>query len=140
MKDNWDADIDLCHDLVVDEHGIRARYVRLSVRKLPYDAPPCVSGLRVFGKGDGEKPKAPKATVKRISDLDYIVSVEQADDALGHNILWGHCPDKLYHSYMVMENEIIDKRIGALVKGQACYVRVDAFNENGIATGPVYGI
>ena len=72
--------------------------------------------------------------------MDYTVSVEQADDALGYNILWGHCPDKLYHSYMVMENEIIDKRIGALVKGHACYVRVDAFNENGIATGPVYGI
>ena len=54
---------------------------------------------------------------------------------LGYNILWGHRPDKLYHSYLVMGKGINDKHIGALVKGQACYVRVDAFNENGITVG-----
>ena len=56
---------------------------------------------------------------------------------LGYNILWGHRPDKLYHSYLVMGKGIGEKRIGALVKGQACYVRVDAFNENGIMHGEV---
>jgi len=31
----------------------------------------------------------------------------------------------------------IDKRIGALVKGQDYFVRVDAYNENGITKGKV---
>lgn len=54
-----------------------------------------------------------------------------------YNILWGHSPDKLYHSYLVMGNRIEEKRIGALVNGQDCYVRIDSFNENGITYGMV---
>lgn len=36
-----------------------------------------------------------------------------------------------------MGSRIDRKRIGALVKGQEYYVRVDAFNENGITEGKV---
>ena len=56
------------------------------------------------------------------------------DAAVGYNILWGSSPEKLYHSYMIFGKE---KRIGALVKGRSYYVRVDAFNENGITEGTV---
>lgn len=63
------------------------------------------------------------------------VEIEEAGDTVGYNILWGHRPDKLYHSYMVFEGG--RKRIGALVKGQEYYVRVDAFNEAGITEGVV---
>lgn len=61
-------------------------------------------------------------------------------------ILWGHEEDKLYHSYQiyrdvkdVQENRdaVIEKRIGALVKSQEYFVRVDAYNENGITKGKV---
>jgi len=41
----------------------------------------------------------------------------------------------LYHSCLVMGDTLREKRIGALVKGQKYAVRVDAFNENGIAHG-----
>lgn len=50
------------------------------------------------------------------------------------NLLWGSSPEKLYHSYMVFDTK---QRIGALVKGKNYYVRVDAFNENGITEGTV---
>ena len=44
-------------------------------------------------------------------------------------------PDKLYHSYIVFgKNEI---KIGALIKGEPVYVRVDTFNEVGITEGEV---
>lgn len=36
---------------------------------------------------------------------------------------------------MVMGDRIEDKRIGSLIAGQDCYVRVDAFNESGITAG-----
>lgn len=87
------------------------------------------------GRCTGEKLKAPRVAVKRIGDLDFSVSVEPSDDVLGYNILWGHRPDKLYHSYLMMGADVKEKRVGALVKGQACYVRVVAFNENGIMQG-----
>ena len=52
---------------------------------------------------------------------------------MGYNILFGSAPHKLYHSYMVFSAG--EKRIGALVKGCHYFVRVDAFNENGITEG-----
>jgi len=79
----------------------------------------------------------PAFTAERTDDKDFTVSVSEDKDALGYNILWGHRADKLYHSYLVMGSEIRGKRIGALVSGQDCYVRIDAFNENGITYGGV---
>ena len=98
---------------------------------------PCISGLRVFGKGNGDKPKPAEASVTRSGPLDFVVSTGEAPDVVGYNILWGNTPEQLYHSYMVMGTKISDKRIGALVKGRDYYVRVDTFNENGITEGIV---
>ena len=64
--------------------------------------------------------------------MDMRVSWER-DDAVGHNILWGHAPDKLYHGHMVYGKS--EQNIGALVCGSDVYVRIDAFNENGITEG-----
>ena len=71
---------------------------------------------------------------ERIGEINMLVSWE-ADGAVGHNILWGHAPDKLYHSYMVLGAN--EKNIGALMKSEPVYVRVDAFNENGVTEGEV---
>lgn len=124
---------DLPHDLVVNVKGIKVQYLKLTILEIPYHQKPCISGLRVFGQGDGELPAVPKFSIKKVCDTDMEVSI--ADNrAVGYNILWGHSPHKLYHSYMVFETH---KRIGALVKGEEYYVRVDAFNENGITEGTV---
>ena len=64
LKDNWEAQTDLCHDLVVSASGVSARFIRLSVRAVPYQAIPCVSGLRVFGRRNGEKPPRPQVRVE----------------------------------------------------------------------------
>ena len=98
---------------------------------MPHNQQPCISGLRVFGKGGGDKPETPQFEAKRIGDLDMEISIK-GENALGYNILWGHRTDKLYHSMMTFEES---QKIGALVKGQDYYVRVDAFNENGITEG-----
>ena len=54
-------------------------------------------------------------------------------DALGYNILFGSAPDKLYHSDLVFGAG--ERRVGALIKGGKYWVRVDAFNGNGITEG-----
>ena len=133
IVDKSDAQTDLTHDLILREEGIRVRFLRLSDMAVPYGQQPCISGLRVFGLGRGEKPAAPVFTVRRENDLDMMVSVQSQENTLGYNILFGNSPEKLYHSYMVFKAG--DRRIGALIKGRNYFVRVDAFNENGITEG-----
>ena len=133
IEDKSNVDTDLPHDFVVREAGLQARFVRLTVISLPYGQAACVSGLRVFGLGAGEKPAAASGiTVRRESPLDLAVEWQDDVNAVGYVVQWGHSPEKLYHSRMTFEP---CAAIGALVAGQPVYLRVDSFNENGITHG-----
>ena len=133
IEDKSDAATDLSHDLIVREEGFSARYLRLSNMAVPYGQNPCVSGLRVFGLGGGEKAAVPAFTAERSGDLDMLVTIQPQENTLGYNILFGSSQEKLYHSYMVFAPGEV--RVGALVKGRDYFVRVDAFNEAGITEG-----
>ena len=133
IEDKSDAATDLSHDLIVCEEGFPARYLRLGNMAVPYEQNPCVSGLRVFGLGNGEKPDAPVFTATRLGDLDMIIQIKEQENTLGYNILFGSSPEKLYHSNMVFNAG--SHRVGALIRGRDYFVRVDAFNENGITEG-----
>lgn len=135
LEDKRTAGTDLPHDLVVREDGIRARYVRLTVTQVPYGVSPCISGLRVFGLGNGPLPAPAEYTAERLNDLNFSVSLSASADRTGCCILWGHASDKLYHSFLVMGIGTMEQTIGALVKGQKYWIRVDTFNENGITRG-----
>lgn len=147
IEDKSQADTDLPHDFIVRENGLAVRYLRLTILEIPYEANPAISGLRVFGIGTNTAPKAPEFTAKRSEDsLDLLMEIEGKNDALGYNILWGHQVDKLYHSYQIFRptedvqkriQKTIQKRIGALVKNQEYFVRVDSFNDSGITHGEV---
>ena len=147
IEDKSKAETDLPHDFIVKEEGIRVRFIRLTIVEIPYDVTPCISGLRVFGIGTEEKAKAPVFEATRSEDgLDLLVTIEGTKDAIGYNILWGHEEGKLYHSYQIYrevadvrekKDALMKKRIGALVKSQEYFVRVDAYNENGITKGQV---
>ncbi len=131
LEDKSKVNTNLPHDLVVLEEGMKLQYLKLTILEIPYQQKPCISGLRVFGIGQGNKPRKPVFQARRVSDLDMEVAIKETG-AVGYNILWGHSPEKLYHSYMVFG---LHKRIGALVKNQHYYVRVDAFHETGITEG-----
>ncbi len=130
LADKSRADTDLPHDLVVREAGVEARYIRLTVLELPYGQAACVSGLRVFGLAGGEMPAPVCALEGRREPMDLALTWQGG--ATGYNVLWGHAPDKLYHSCLTYESKA---HIAALVKDQAVYVRVDSFNESGITQG-----
>ena len=68
-----------------------------------------------------------------MGDLDMIVQIKEQLDTLGYNVLFGSSPEKLYHSSMVFAAG--SYRVGALIKGREYFVRVDAFNENGVTEG-----
>ena len=131
LEDKSEAHTNLPHDLIVKEEGVKLRFLKLTVVEIPYHQNPCISGLRVFGIGQGNKPNTPVFQATRVSDIDMEVTIEDTG-AVGYNILWGHAPEKMYHSYMVFG---LKKCIGALVKGEQYYIRVDAFNESGITEG-----
>lgn len=136
MKDKSEANTNLPHDLVLQEEGTKARFIKCTVISLPFNQSACISGLRVFGIGKGTSPgQVSGVQTELISKLDLSVSWER-DEAAGYNVLWGFAPDKLYHSHMVFGcNELTIK---ALIEDQPLYVRVDAFNETGITEGCVY--
>ena len=140
IEDKSEVTTNLPHDLVVREDGMQVRFLKLTVLEVPYDQKACISGLRVFGKGNGSAPKAPTFTAKRDADRRcmHVAITSPAEDVVGYNILWGHKADKLYHSYMVFG--VTEKDIKALVTTQDYFVRVDAFNENGITEGQVIAL
>ncbi len=133
LADKRDVTTDLPHDYIELVKGQKLQYIRLTITETPYGQTPAISGLRVFGLGDGDTPAAAEhvtATLSTPLDLD----VSWTGTAIGYVINWGYSPKKLYHSYMVYGNH---ETVGGLVKDQPLYVRVDAFNENGITEGAV---
>lgn len=141
LCDRSAADTDLPHDLIVAEDGISARFVRIRVMEVPFHAPVCMAGIRIFGHGSGNAPGKPlNVTAQRTTPLDMHVSWEsdaaadtESSSADGYVVSWGYEADKLYHSYTVYRRT--EQKIGALMRGEPVFYRVDAFNENGISKG-----
>ena len=115
--------------------GIRARYIRVTGGELPYGQALRISGLRVFGNGEGERPAAAKAAAVRLDPLDGKVSWQHIENAQGCNVRYGATPGKLYQSWLVYGADEV--KLSTLMAGQEYYVCVDSFNENGITTGEI---
>ena len=137
----WDGrgtGVDAPHKLVTISQGIVARFVRVTGHSLPFHAPFALSGLRVFGHGAGLKPSAATPTARRVDPLSALVSWRPIDGADGYNVRYGRDPEKLYHSWLVYDQT--ELTLSSLNAGEAYWVAVDAFNENGITTGATASI
>nr|WP_300767533.1 family 43 glycosylhydrolase [uncultured Acetatifactor sp.] len=149
--ENWrHTDTDLPHNLVVWEDGLPATYIRLTVIETPYHRPACISGLRVFGRSCGNAPDpvteaeaarldgmSMNVTWKEVSSSNEFASWNHA--AMGYEVLWGHAPEKLYHSYRVFGRTQVEIR-ALMANVERYYVRIDAFNECGITQGKVFPV
>lgn len=138
LCDKREVQTDLPHDLILFEDGKELQYIRISHISLPYGQIPCVSGLRIFGSGHGPKPDTARFSVRRSGPTEIVVDMDPAEGATGYVVLFGHRPDKLYHSTITYKTA--GCRIGALTEGQDVFVRVDAFNHSGITRGHVQKI
>ena len=116
--------------------GIRARFVRVTGGELPYGQRLRISGLRVFGNGDGDKPAQAEAAAVRTDALDAKISWKHIDNAQGCNIRYGVAPDKLYLSWLVYGTDEVT--LSTLIAGQEYYICIDSFNENGITPGKIF--
>lgn len=138
LEDKRQADSDLSHDYLRFE-GEEIRFLRVTAVGLPYNENFALSGLRVFGKGQGDLPKAVAAPEAiRTSDMDARVKWGKISNAIGYNVRFGIAPDKLYNSYLVYEQTEVD--ITVLNKDQKYFVCVESFNEAGITEGAIVEI
>jgi hypothetical protein len=118
---------------------VRARYVRLEgIRAATGKV--ALSGLRVFGLGDGLPPKQPdQLVVLRGASEPRNAWLKWAGqgDATGYVIRSGVAPDKLYHSMTVFTATEAWWR--AMTRDETYWFTLEAFNENGISqrTSPV---
>ena len=102
---------------------------------LPYGQTLRISGLRVFGNGEGARPAQANAKAVRVDALDGKISWQHIENAQGCNVRYGIAPDKLYQSWLVYDADEVT--LSTLMAGQTYYVCVDSFNENDITTGKV---
>lgn len=92
-----------------------------------------ISDLRIFGTGLGKAPKAiAKMSVER-TDLRRGAKVRWSPvkGAQGYNVLWGIAPDKLYSSWLIYKETMLDLK--SLNTDQAYYFAIEAFNDNGVS-------
>ena len=125
------------HPYIILDEKYEVRYLKVTALELPYGKAFALSGLRVFGKGGGERP-AEVSGVKAMRDpngLDCRISFEQAEGAFGYNIRYGISEDKLYTSYCVYDRT--DVLVTTLNAGQDYFFKVDSFNENGVTEGKI---
>lgn len=135
LQDRTDGTTDHCHDFIVLEQPQQLRYLRLRNMELPFGGVPAVSGLRAFGKGNGEKPAAVKSVrYCKDGDLNIRIFWDSVPEAKCYNVRYGIDPKKLYNSWQVRDNHL---DLSFINKGEIYYAAVDAINENGITPGAI---
>ena len=123
---------DVPNDYVELAAPATVRYIRYKNIHVPTPAL-AISGLRVFGIGQGKVPaKVKNFTVGRKTDRrDAVLKWQAQSDCQGYHVYWGIAPDKLYNSWMVYgENSLLLKSLSV---DQPYYFAIEAFNENGIS-------
>jgi xylan 1,4-beta-xylosidase len=130
-KSNNQADVP--HDYVELQTPVQARFIKLENIHMP-TGKFAISGLRVFGNGNGSKPNAVRELMVLRTEKDKRsawIRWRPVDDAYAYNIYYGTAPDKLYNCIMVHDaNEYWFKGMDKL---KTYYYTIEAINENGVS-------
>jgi hypothetical protein len=124
---------DVPHDYVELEKPIQARYIKLENIHIP-SGKFAISGLRVFGNGNGTKPEAVKDFYVLRTEKDKRsawLKWSPVDNAYAYNIYFGTDPDKLYNSIMV--HDANDYYYKGMDSKKTYYYKIEAINENGVS-------
>ncbi len=136
LVDRRDSCDDHPHEYVALSAPEQLRYIRLTNEgEVPAGGRFAVSGLRVFGSGGGPAPEAaPVFTAKRCADeREMHVSWAAVPGAEGYLIRFGVDPHELHTHWQVIGQT--EATVRCLTAGVGYYVRVDAYNENGVTEG-----
>jgi xylan 1,4-beta-xylosidase len=124
---------DVPHDYVELEKPVQARFVKLENIHMPAGKF-AISGLRVFGHGNGAKPDPVKGFIVLRTEKDKrsaFIKWKPVDNAFAYNIYYGTHPDKLYTSIMVHTNN--EYWLKTMDSQKPYYFCIEAINENGVS-------
>lgn len=133
LVDKSNNHTDVPHDYIELEQPVQTRYIKMENLHMP-SGKFAISGLRVFGNGNGEKPDTVKQFVVLRTEKDKRsawIKWQTVDNAYAYNIYFGTAPDKLYNSVLVhTANEYWFK---VMDREKPYYFCIEALNENGIS-------
>jgi hypothetical protein len=95
-----------------------------------------ISDIRVFGNGTGRRPATPAGlTAQRDRDeRNATITWRPVPEVVGYNVRWGISPSKLYQTYQRFADQGMTLELRALTVGQAYWVAIESFDENGVST------
>lgn len=133
LADKSNNRTDVPHDYIELPNPVQTRYIKLENIHMP-GGKFAISGLRVFGNGNGNKPDTVKQFIVLRTEKDKRsawLKWSPVDNAYAYNIYMGLAPDKLYNCVMVYSsNEYYCK---ALDKEKPYFFTIEAINENGVS-------
>ena len=124
---------DVPHDYIVFDQPVKARYVKLENIHMP-TGKFAISGLRIFGKGNGAAPSGVKEFIVLRTERDKrsaMLKWQPDDQAYAYNIYYGTAPDKLYNCIMV--HDANDYYFKGMDSQKTYYFTIESINENGIS-------
>ena len=133
LLDKSNNKMDVPHEYVELEKPIQARFIKLENIHMPAGKF-AISGLRIFGNGNGSKPDPVKTFFVLRTEKDERsawIKWSPVNNAYAYNIYFGTVPDKLYNCIMVHDaNEYYYKGMDKL---KTYYYCIEAINENGVS-------
>ncbi|MEY3376141.1 MAG: hypothetical protein RL463_446 [Bacteroidota bacterium] len=124
---------DVPHDYIELEKPIQARYIKMENIHIP-SGKFAISGLRVFGNGNGVKPEPVKDFFVLRTEKDKRsawLKWSPVDNAYAYNISFGTDPNKLYTTIMV--HDANDYYYKGMDSKKTYYYKIEAINENGVS-------
>jgi xylan 1,4-beta-xylosidase len=124
---------DVPHDYIELQQPVQTRYIKLENIHVP-TGKFAISGLRVFGKGNGSKPDTVKQFIVLRTEKDKRsawIKWSPVSNAYAYNIYIGVAPDKLYNCIMIYgANEYYFK---SMDRNLPYYFSIESINENGVS-------
>lgn len=133
LVDKSNNQTDIPHEYVALPTAVQARYIKLENVHMP-TGKFAISGLRVFGNANGEKPAAVKQFIVLRTETDKRsawIKWEPVENAYAYNIYTGIAPDKMYNCIMV--HNANDYFFKGMDKEKKYYFTIEAINESGVS-------
>jgi hypothetical protein len=124
---------DMPHDYIELSQPVQARFIKLENIHMPAGKF-AISGFRVFGNGNGQKPEAVQGFIVLRTEKDKrsaFIKWKPVDNAFAYNIYYGTDPGKLYTSIMIHANN--EYWMKAMDSQKTYYYCIEAINESGVS-------
>ncbi len=133
LVDKSNNKTDVPHDYVELPAPVQARYIKLENIHMP-TGKFAISGLRIFGNGNGAKPDPVHGFIVLRTEKDKrsaFIKWKPVDNAFAYNMYYGTHPDKLYTSIMVHANN--EYWLKTMDSEKTYYFCIESVNENGVS-------